>query len=571
MKYLTSQLMGIPRSSDTRQNLRILGRYLVVVAVMIIVYSVLFHVLMVMEGQSHSWLTGFYWTLTVMSTLGTGDITFHSDFGRFFSLVVLLSGVLVLLILLPFTFIEFFYAPWLEAQRQRRAPRVLPPGTQGHVLITDDEPVALALIERLRSHERSYYLIEPDLTRALELHDQGFQVVVGQRDDLETYRRARADEAAMIVATGDDYMNTNVAFTVRELDPYVPIIAFARSTDSYDVLELAGASHVLKLTEMLGQSLARRSVAGDIRANIIGRFGQLVIAEAPVAGTPMVGKTLGDGWLRNATGLTVVGLWRRGTFVVPLPDQPLEASTVLVLAGTVEQLNKFAELTAIYHLGDAPVLILGGGRVGRAAALALASRGIDYRIVEKEQSRVRIPGKTVVGSAADRDVLNTAGIESAPTAIVTTSDDATNIYLTIYCRKLRPDMQIISRSNLERNVSTLHRAGADFVMSYASMGANAVYNLLERDDLLMIAEGLDVFRTPVPPSLVGKTLAESGIRENTSCSVVAIEQDEHVIVNPPPDIVLSGEEGTELILIGTTEGERRFLKTFGRPTETEAK
>src|SRR5690606_19831886 len=113
MKYLTSQLMGIPRSSDTRQNLRILGRYLVVVAVMIIVYSVLFHVLMVMEGQSHSWLTGFYWTLTVMSTLGTGDITFHSDFGRFFSLVVLLSGVLVLLILLPFTFIEFFYAPWL--------------------------------------------------------------------------------------------------------------------------------------------------------------------------------------------------------------------------------------------------------------------------------------------------------------------------------------------------------------------------------------------------------------------------------------------------------------------------
>lgn len=571
MKYLTSQLMGIPRSSDTRQNLRILGRYLVVVAVMIIVYSVLFHVLMVMEGQSHSWLTGFYWTLTVMSTLGTGDITFHSDFGRFFSLVVLLSGVVVLLILLPFTFIEFFYAPWLEAQRQRRAPRVLPPGTQGHVLITDDEPVALALIERLRSHERSYYLIEPDLTRALELHDQGFQVVVGQRDDLETYRRARADEAAMIVATGDDYMNTNVAFTVRELDPYVPIIAFARSTDSYDVLELAGASHVLKLTEMLGQSLARRSVAGDIRANIIGRFGQLVIAEAPVAGTPMVGKTLGDGWLRNATGLTVVGLWRRGTFVVPLPDQPLEASTVLVLAGTVEQLNKFAELTAIYHLGDAPVLILGGGRVGRAAALALASRGIDYRIVEKEQSRVRIPGKTVVGSAADRDVLNTAGIESAPTAIVTTSDDATNIYLTIYCRKLRPDMQIISRSNLERNVSTLHRAGADFVMSYASMGANAVYNLLERDDLLMIAEGLDVFRTPVPPSLVGKTLAESGIRENTSCSVVAIEQDEHVIVNPPPDIVLSGEEGTELILIGTTEGERRFLKTFGRPTETEAK
>src|SRR5690606_17631653 len=241
MKYLASQALGIARSRDTRQNLRILARYLVIVALMIVVYSVLFHVLMAMEGQSHSWLTGIYWTLTVMSTLGFGDITFQSDLGRFFSVFVLLSGVVVLLILLPFTFIEFFYAPWLEAQRQRRAPRTLPAGTHGHVLITDDEPVALALIERLRSHERAYYLIEPDPTRALELHDLGYQGVVGQHDDLETYRRARADEAAMIVATGDDYMNTNVAFTVRELDPYVPIVAFARSTDSYDVLELAGA------------------------------------------------------------------------------------------------------------------------------------------------------------------------------------------------------------------------------------------------------------------------------------------------------------------------------------------
>src|SRR5690606_297873 len=121
-----------------------------IVLVLIIVYSVLFHVIMAYEGQEHSWMTGFYWTLTVMSTLGFGDITFQSDAGRFFSVVVLLSGMIGLLILLPFTFIEFFYAPWLESQRQRRAPRELPAGTRGHVLITDDEPVALALIDRLK-------------------------------------------------------------------------------------------------------------------------------------------------------------------------------------------------------------------------------------------------------------------------------------------------------------------------------------------------------------------------------------------------------------------------------------
>ena len=50
---------------------------------------------------------------------------------------------------------------------------------------------------------------------------------------------------------------------------------------------------------------------------------------------------------------------------------------------------------------------------------------------------------------------------TAEGGFVTTNDDATNIYLTIYCRRLRPNMQIISRSTMERNVTTLHRAGAD--------------------------------------------------------------------------------------------------------------
>ena len=36
-------------------------------------------------------------------------------------------------------------------------------------------------------------------------------------------------------------------------------------------------------------------------------------------------------------------------------------------------------------------------------------------------------------------------------------------------------------------------------MSYASMGANAIFNLLRRADVLMLAEGLTVFRVKVPP------------------------------------------------------------------------
>ncbi|MGB7793461.1 MAG: potassium channel family protein, partial [Terrimicrobiaceae bacterium] len=106
MKFLTSQLTYFLKPATSRRNIRLLLRFLLILIVLVVVYSILFHVLMVFEGQEHSWLTGVYWALTVMSTLGFGDITFTSDAGRAFSILVLLSGMVFLLILLPFTFIE---------------------------------------------------------------------------------------------------------------------------------------------------------------------------------------------------------------------------------------------------------------------------------------------------------------------------------------------------------------------------------------------------------------------------------------------------------------------------------
>ncbi|HMR78917.1 MAG TPA: potassium channel family protein, partial [Polyangiaceae bacterium] len=88
MKSFTSQAIAVLRDRELRQNFWALGKTFLVLAVFIAIYSVVFHLLMLAEGQNHSWLTGVYWTLTVMSTLGFGDITFHTDAGRLFSMLV---------------------------------------------------------------------------------------------------------------------------------------------------------------------------------------------------------------------------------------------------------------------------------------------------------------------------------------------------------------------------------------------------------------------------------------------------------------------------------------------------
>ncbi len=548
----------------TRLNILALFRFLALVALVIAVYSILFHYLMEYEGRSYSWVTGFYWTLTVMSTLGFGDITFQSDLGRMFSALVLLSGVFFLLILLPFTFIEFFYAPWMRAQEAARAPRQLPEKTSRHAILTRFDPVTSTLIDKLTQYQYSYVVVIADLTEALRLHDLGYNVMLGDLDDPETYVRARVDQALFVAATGSDQANTNVAFTVREISKTVPVIAVANTHAAVDILELAGCSHVLELGEIMGQALARQVVDDATRAHIIGQFDDLLIAEAAARGTSLVGKTLQESDLRVRTGINVLGIWERGTFQSTLGSTRITDNTTLILAGTEANLNRYNDLFCRGETSRTMVVIIGGGRVGRATGRALAAKGLDYRIVEKNPARIR-PANTnhyVLGDAAELEVLQEAGIRQAAAVIVTTHNDDMNVYLTIYCRRLRPDSQILSRSVLDRNVVTLHRAGADFVMSYASTGANAVMNLIGRDNILMVAEGLDIFEVQMPPSLAGRTLAESDIRSKTGCTVVALQMDQQ------PQLLLDPHEPLpatcRLILIGTTEAEESFLKLYKR-------
>jgi Trk K+ transport system NAD-binding subunit len=233
---------------------------------------------------------------------------------------------------------------------------------------------------------------------------------------------------------------------------------------------------------------------------------------------------------------------------------------VLLLAGTRAQLDDYDGLFCIYNASDKPVVIIGGGRVGSACARALAADDVDYRVIDKAQHVAIEPERFVLGDAADLQVLRQAGLLESPAVVITTHDDDMNVYLTLYCRRLRPDIQIISRSTLDRNIDTLHRAGADFVMSYASMGANAIFNLLRREDVLLLAEGLSALEINIPPSLAGRTLAETAIRETTGCNVVAIETADGLIVNPPPDTRLPA--AAQMIVIGGADAEELFLQRF---------
>jgi voltage-gated potassium channel len=318
---------------------------------------------------------------------------------------------------------------------------------------------------------------------------------------------------------------------------------------------------VLQLGEILGAAMASRTLGIGGTSHVIGEFAGLKIAEAGIVGTSMVGRTLGELALRRRLGVGIIGVWDRGEFSIASGDTVLGESMILLLAATAEQLTRFDAEYTVDPADTHHAVIIGGGRVGRAIGTAFGREGVSFAIVEQVPERERSGVRYVIGDAADRKVLEQAGLAEADAVLITTHDDDVNVYLTRYCRGLRPDIRIVSRSRLDRNVSTLYRAGADAVLSYAGTGSAAIWNQFRGDETLLVAQGLHVFRAPIPRELAGRTLADAHLYRRTGCNVVAVDHGDRIEANPDAHVPLPSD--VELVLVGTDVAESRFVDVFG--------
>jgi Trk K+ transport system NAD-binding subunit len=423
--------------------------------------------------------------------------------------------------------------------------------------------VAVELIKRLHDAGVPYFLIEPDFGKAAQWVSQDLWVIAGENDSRITYERLQTAAARLVVANCEDTVNTNITLTVREVAPHVPLVAVAEEEDSVDILQLSGATTVLPLKHKLGESLANRVDTGRAEAHVIGSFRGVEIAELPVRDTPLAGIRVRDTHLRQQTGLSIVGIWERGRLQPAFPDTELRSHSVIVVAGTATHI---AELNRLLARGGtaAPVLVIGAGKVGQAATRSLKRKGLAVYVVDRDAKSLETlaPDADAVytGDAADRDLIERAGIHAVATVLLTTNEDAVNIYLAVYCRRLNPELRIVSRITHERNLEAIHRAGADFVLSYTSLGAESIMSLLSGDATVTLGEGVGLFELRVPRALAGRPLAETGIGSRTGLSVVALEEKGQLNTQLTRASVLPADG--KLLMLGSHEQRERFAEAF---------
>jgi len=284
------------------------------------------------------------------------------------------------------------------------------------------------------------------------------------------------------------------------------------------------------------------------------------VVELPIQrGSELVGRTLADSGLRERAGVNVIGAWFGGEFQSPPdPTKPLTGGTVLLVTGREDQLERLKELTLtdVRRFGPGETLVLGYGEVGRKVGDALDDAEIPYTVVDIDDH----DGVDVVGDVTEPTTLERAGIDGARSVVLAVGDDTAAEFATLICRDMKPNVEILARAEGRESVQKVYRAGADYVLSLASITGRMIASAVLNEDILALDTQIEVIRTEAP-TLAGRTLGGANVRDRTGCTVVAVERDDEVDTNLGPEYQI--RRGDTLVIAGADERIYRFDELLG--------
>ncbi len=218
--------------------------------------------------------------------------------------------------------------------------------------------------------------------------------------------------------------------------------------------------------------------------------------------------------------------------------------------------NQIAELSGHFVLA-------GFGRVGREASRELEETGKRVVVIDTAPDSIERATEDglpyVKGDASDDAVLRAAGVERAKGLIVTTGNDAANLYIVMSARLIAPQLFIVSRAVDANAVPKLERAGANRAVSPYAIGGRRMAHLIVSPRVVDFFEtalhrgsqtlSIGEIQIASSSSAAGKTLDLLRQRAGGAMILAVLRAGTGAVAPANDDLVLEG--GDHLLALGT--------------------
>jgi Trk K+ transport system NAD-binding subunit len=546
---------GRHRDSDANAARRRVLGYVAVALALMIVYTVLYRWGMAtFESRQLGYLESMVVVVETMTTTGFGEDAgvWSTPFMWGLTIVMMLSGVGLIFLALP-----VFLVPLVEDALRTDPPTATE--QSDHVIICTYTSRGETLVQELDSIDVPYVIVDPDRDTAVKLHERGYDVVHGDPESVSDLEAANATSARALVADSDDETNASIILSARETAPELRVVSLVEDSAVADYHRYAGADRVVSPRRLLGESLASKAttsisteLGGAIEVGEDFEIVELLVQR----GSPLVGRTIAESEIGERTGANIIGAWFRGEFVSPpSPSAVIDENTVLLVSGREAQLERLKGLTLseTRDIRRGQVVVAGYGIVGMTAHEQLVSADMPNVVVDE----VEKPGVDVVGDATEQRTLQKADLPASRTVILALDDDRTAIFATLAIKQVAPGAEVIARANEPENISKLYRAGAEYVLSLATVSGRMLASTLLNEEVIAPDTQVEVVRTEAP-ALVGHSLAEVDVRARTGCTVIAAERNGQLVTDVGPKFVVQPQD--VLVVAGIDDDVNRFNK-----------
>jgi voltage-gated potassium channel len=313
------------------------------------------------SGLSVTFIDALYMSIITITTVGFNEVVPQDQLGRLFTSIYLVLGWITLLFAGRYAVAYLVEAELLDVWSRKKMKKSIET-LSGHTLVCGCGRMGEWAVRMLEARGEQVVLVELAPEVAEELARGGRLVVVGDASEDEVLLEARVDKArALIAAATTDADNALIVLSARSLNPQLIIAARASTEDAVPKLKKAGATRVLAPYSVAGRRLAMSVIAPGatefLESAIMGSddvLQELVVQPESL----LVGQTLASSQLRQQMGLSVLAIRRgeEGFQKAPDPSTRIEAGDLLVVLGTLKQIQELSELRGIVEIRDAPAL-----------------------------------------------------------------------------------------------------------------------------------------------------------------------------------------------------------------------